>query len=81
MVRRAERPRPANAAAIELARDRSDHRHFERFGWLQRREDARQARCQQRFAGAGRSAHQQIVPTGRGDLERALGDLLALDLS
>ena len=40
----------------------------------------RQAGGEQRFARAGRPAHQQIVPARRGDLERALGDLLALDL-
>src|SRR5262249_14389251 len=32
------------------------------------------------IAGAGRSHHEQIVATGGGDLERALGALLALDV-
>ena len=80
VVRRAERPAAADLAAAELARDRRDHRHFERLGRLQRRQDARQAGGEQRLARARRPAHQQIVPAGRGDLERALGDFLPLDL-
>ena len=65
---------------FQLARDRGDHRHFERLGRLQRRQDPRQAGGEQRLARARRPAHQQVVPSRRGDLERALGDLLALDL-
>src|SRR5262249_30130592 len=40
----------------------------------------RQPRGQHRLAGAGRSDHEEIVATGGGDLERALGALLALDV-
>ena len=80
VVRRAERPAAADPAAVQLARDRSDHRHFERFGRLQRRQDARQAGGEQRLSRARRAAHQQIVPARGRDLERALGDFLAFDL-
>ena len=80
VVRRPERPPAPDLAAAELARDRGDHRHFERFGRLQRRQDARKAGGEQRLARARRAAHQQIVSAGGGDLERALGDFLALDL-
>ena len=37
-------------------------------------------RGEQRLARARRPAHQQIVPARRGDLQRALGDFLPLDL-
>ena len=37
-------------------------------------------RRQHRLAGAGRTDHEQIVAAGGGDLERALGALLALDV-
>ena len=80
VVRRAERPAAPDLAAAELAGDRRDHRDFERFGRLERRKNARKARGEQRLARARRTAHQQIVPAGGGDLERALGDLLPLDL-
>ncbi len=80
MMRAAERPPVGERAAFELARDRGDHRDFEQLGRRQRRQDRRQPRRQHRLAGAGRPDHQQIVPAGGGDLERALGALLALDV-
>ena len=79
-MRRPERPPPPDLAAAKLTRHRSHHRDFQRFRRLQRWQDSRQARRQQRLAGARRPAHQQVVPAGRGDFEGALGDLLALDL-
>ena len=48
---------------------------------VERRQDAGQARRQHRLARSGRPAHQQVVPPRRGDLQRALGALLALDLA
>src|SRR5205807_3168150 len=60
MMRRSERPATADLAPAELARDRGDHRYFERFAWLERRQDARKASGEQRLARAGRAAHQQI---------------------
>ncbi len=79
MVRGPERPPPADPAAIQLAGNRH-HRNFQRFGRLQRRQDAGQAGGEQRFAGSGRAAHQQIMPTRGGDLQRTLGDLLPFHL-
>src|SRR5580704_14092950 len=35
---------------------------------------------QHRLAGAGRADHQEVVATGRGDFEGALGAFLALDV-
>ena len=67
-------------AVGELAGQRVDHRDLERLGRLERRQDAGQARRQHRLAGAGRADHQQVVAAGRGDLERPLGALLALDV-
>ena len=80
MMRGAERPRPADAAAGEVAGEDSDHADFEHLGRLERRQDRGQPPRQHRFAGAGRADHQQIMPAGGGDLERALGGLLALDV-
>ena len=37
-------------------------------------------RGEQRLARPRRAAHQQVVAAGRGDLDGALGGLLALDL-
>src|SRR6516162_8918115 len=80
MMRRAERTAIGERAALDLARDRGDHRDFEQFRRRQRRQDGRQPRGQHRLAGAGRSDHEQIVTAGGGDFERALGALLALDV-
>ena len=80
MVGGAERARAADPPFFQRAGNRGDHRHFQGLGRGQRRQDAGQAAGQQAFPRAGRADHQQIVPAGRGDLERALGGLLALDL-
>ena len=66
--------------AAELTRDRRNHRHLDRLGGRQPRQDPRQTGREQRFARARRAAHQQIMPARRRDLERALGDLLSFDL-
>ncbi len=80
VMRRAERPATPDLATAELSRDGGDHRHFERLARLERRENAGKTGGEQRFPGTWRAAHQQVVAPGRGDLERALGDFLALDL-
>ena len=80
MMRVAERPLAQQPAAAQPAGDRMDHADFERLGRFERRQDAGQPRRQHRLAGAGRADHQQIVPAGGGDFERALGALLALDV-
>ena len=79
-MRRAEWPLATDLAAAELARDRGDHRYFQRLAWLQRREDARKTCGEQRLARARGTAHQQIMAARGGDFERALGDFLSLDL-
>ena len=81
MMRAAERPLGGERAAFDLAGDGSDHRDFKEFRWRQRRQDRGQPRRQHGFAGAGRADHQEVVAAGRGDLERALGALLALDVA
>ena len=43
----------------------------------ERREDAGQAGGEQGFTGAGRSAHEEVMPTGGGDLQGALDVFLA----
>ncbi len=80
-MRRAKGAGARDAAAFQCAGDARHHRHFQRFGGREFRQDAGQARRHQRFAGARRADHDQIVAAGRRDLDRALGGLLALDLS
>ena len=80
MMRGTKRPAVGQRAAFNFPCDGSDHRHFQELGWRQRRQDRRQSRCQHRLAGAGRADHQQVVSTGGGDFERALGALLTLDV-
>ena len=80
VVRAAERAGAADPAFLQRAGDRGDHRHFERLGRGQLGQDAGQARGEQALARARRPDHQQVVPARRGDLERALGGLLPLDL-
>ena len=52
----------------------------ESLGRFERRQDAGEPRGEHRLARAGRADHQHVVPAGRGDLERALGAFLALDV-
>ena len=59
---------------------RGDHADLEDLGRVERREQAGQARREHRLAGAGRADQQEVVAAGRGDLEGALGGLLALDV-
>ncbi len=79
-MRIAERPALHQPALVERAGQRMDHRHFERLGRRQWRQQGRQARRQHRLARAGRADHQQIVAARCGDFERALGAFLALDV-
>ena len=80
MVRRAERAGAADPPRFEHSRDRLHHGHLERLGRGEVRQDAGQAAGEQALARTGRADHQQIVSACRGDLERALGGLLPLDL-
>lgn len=80
MVRAAERARPRQPPALQRARHRSDHRHLQRLGGIERRQDARQAGGEQRLARARRPAHQQVMPARRRNLERASRRLLPLHL-
>ena len=61
MMRRAERTAIGERAALDLARDRGDHRDFQQLRRRQRRQDGRQPRGQHRLAGAGRTDHEYIV--------------------
>ena len=81
MMGRAKRPPCRQRAVADFAGDGGDHRDFQKFGRRQRRQDRRQPRRQHRFARAGRADHQQMMPAGRGDFERALGAFLALDVA
>jgi hypothetical protein len=65
--------------AFESALVRLLH-NAERFGRSKPGQDSGQAARQQRFARARWPDHQQIVAPRRGNLQRALGALLAFDL-
>ena len=80
MMRGAERAAVGERAALDLARHRGDHGHFEQLGRSERRQDGGKPRRQHRLAGAGWPDHQQVMAAGSGDLERAFGALLALDV-
>ncbi len=67
-------------AGREQARDAVDAGHFQRLVVGHGREDGGDGAREQRLAAAGRPAHEQVVPAGGGDGERALGVLLADDL-
>src|SRR5205085_2276581 len=66
VMRRAERAAAADLAATELARNRRDHRYFQRFARLERRQDARKTCREQRLARSRWAAHQQIMPASSG---------------
>ncbi len=68
-------------AVLQFAGEALDHRDFERFACVERRQQAGQARGEHRLAGARRADHQKIVAAGGCDLERALGRLLALHIA
>ena len=80
MVRRPERPLAPALGFQRLAAHRADGRGFQRLGLVEHGQDAGQARGQQRLAGAGRPDHQQVVPAGRGNLQRPPGAGLAADV-
>ena len=80
-MRAAERPPRGQPAVADCAGDGSDHRHLQQFRRRQRRQDRRQPRRQHRFAGAGRTHHQQMMSAGGCDLERAFCAFLALDVA
>src|SRR5216683_7785814 len=67
----AERTRPIERATwYEVAEQAPDLGHLERLGQLERRQDSGQAAGEHGLAGAGRSAQQQMVAAGGGDLDR-----------
>src|SRR5579883_875176 len=76
----AKGPGAEKLAVAELAGDRVNHRHFEGLARIEGWEDSRQPRREHGLAGPRRPDHEQVVAAGGGDLERALGGLLALDL-
>ncbi len=80
-MRAAERPPRGQRAVADFAGDGRDHRDLQQFRRRQRRQDRRQPRRQHRFAGAGRADHQQMMPAGRRNLERAFCTFLALDVA
>ncbi len=81
MVRCAKRPL-AEARVVEAGAGQAlDRRAGQRLVVGHRRQQRRQPLRQHRLAGARRADQQQAVAAGRGDLERALGLHLALDVA
>ncbi len=78
-MRRPERPLPPGARA-ELAGEAQRGRAFQRRLLVQRGQQGRQALREHGLARARRADQQQAVPARRGDLQRALGGSLALDV-
>ena len=82
VVRRAKRgPQRGGRAFAERASKRVDRRHLERGVEPEVRQERRERPSQHGLAGTGRARHQQVVPSGRGDLERALRLALAANSS
>src|ERR1700731_2288438 len=63
-----------------LGGERVDLGHRDRLDLGQRRQQAREAARQQGLARTRRPEEEQVVAAGRGDLQGALGDLLAAHL-
>ena len=80
-MRCAERPLShERLPRLQLPDDAVHARDLERLVQRERREDAGKPLGQHRFAGAGWPYHQQVVPAGRGNLQRALDRFLSLDV-
>src|SRR5438132_5770131 len=79
-MRITERPLAREAAAAQPPSNRLDHAELQRFGRFERRQYAGKTRCEHRLPRSRGTNHQEIVPACRGDLERALGAFLALDI-
>src|SRR3954471_18353404 len=62
---------------IDEPRHRVDTRHFERLLLFERRQDPRQPAREHGLARSRRAAEQEVVPSGRRELERAAATLLA----
>ena len=76
-MRRAEGPCAEQAGAgRQRAGDRVDGARLERLIEGQRRQDRRHAPGEHGLAAARRANQQQVVPSGRGNLERAAGETL-----
>ncbi len=67
-------------AFVEESGEGVYHRCLERLLRLERGEDTGQTRGEHRLSGAGRADHEDVVPPGGSDLQRALGLFLALHL-
>jgi hypothetical protein len=81
VVRRAKGcPRDEWMLPVDEPGNRMDPRHLERGVGLERRQDPRQPAREHRLPRAGRTAEENVVPTGRGQLERAPGAFLPADV-
>ena len=81
VVGRTERALRQQAAGRHRARHRVDAGGLQRLVEAHVRQDRGHAAGHQRLAGAGRADHQHVVTPGGGDLQRALGAPLALDVA
>lgn len=81
VMRGAEGAGAADAAFGEKARERVDHRGFERFDGGERRQDGGEAGGEHGFAGTRRAHKEEVVAASSGDFERAFGFFLPLDVA
>ena len=78
-MRRPERPLDQQRAAVHQPRGTVDARRLERLLEGHVGQDRGHTARHERLARTGRADHDDVVPAGRGDLQRALGALLPLD--
>jgi hypothetical protein len=81
MMRHTERTFPAELAAFNLARQTLNHGDFQHLLWFERRQETGQTLGKHGLAGSGRACHQNVMPSGRGDLDRALCHFLAAHIA
>src|SRR6266478_7179431 len=72
--------RDQSCIRLEDAGDAVDLGRFQRFLKTEWRQDGGNAFRQHGLAGTGRTDHQNVVSTGAGNFECALGSLLAADI-
>jgi hypothetical protein len=77
---RAKRPPPPTLGPEALGAHRVHGRRLQGLLLIHGRQDPGQGARQHALAGAGRTHQQEVVATARGDLERAFGVVLGLDV-
>ena len=80
VVRRTERRTLECPDPDDVSGGAPDHRHLQRLGLIERREQPRQATGEHRLAGPGRADHEHVMPTRCGHLERRAREGVTADV-